>query len=151
MTTPRTIEARKRVSQPVALAIAGVKESLNTGMIQIGRMLIGIAEARMDADARLPLSIGADAVDRAVELLSATSTAYRQAVITHGALSIDKADLGLKTVAWGDWFPTPTSVDLQRIGAEADLVQAFHDADAEPVARDAARGTVVGLPGRVAA
>ncbi|MBA2932678.1 hypothetical protein HZF05_01090 [Sphingomonas sp. CGMCC 1.13654] len=151
MPTPRTIEARKRVSQPVALAIAGVKESLNTGMIQIGQMLIGIAEARMDPDARMPLSIGADAVDHAVELLSATSTAYRKAVIAHGALSIDKADLGLKTVAWGDWFPTPTTSDLERIGADADLVRAFQDAGAEPVAQDAARGTVVGLPGRVAA
>lgn len=151
MTTPRTIEARKRVSQPVALAIAGVKESLNTGMIQIGEMLIGIAEARMDTDARMPLSIGADAVDHAVELLSATSVAYRKAVIAHGALSIDKADLGLNTVSWGDWSPTPKTGDLEKIGAGADLIRAFQDAGAEPVAGDDTRGTVVGLPGRVAA
>lgn len=151
MPTARTIEARKRVSQPVALAIAGVKESLNAGMIQIGQMLIGIAEARMDADARMPLSIGADAVDHAVELLSATSAAYRKAVIAHGALSIDKADLGLKTVAWGDWFPTPSTGDLERVGADADLIRAFQDAGAEPICDDEARDRVVGLPGRVAA
>lgn len=150
MPTPKTIEARMRVAQPIALAIAGVKASLNDSMAQIGHMLVGIADARTDTEARFPLGVTVDAVDHAAELLASMSRTYRQAIITHGALSVDKAELGLKTVAWGDWFPTPTKGDLERVDLEGDLARALAAAESEAgAAGDDAK--VVAMPGRVAA
>jgi hypothetical protein len=122
MTTPRTIEARSKAAKQVAHAIHEVEASFNQTIANIGRLFTSIAEARLDACARMPLSVGMAASEQAAAMASTAVLGYRQTVQAHDELSADKGRLGLATVSWGDIYNTVTSEDRHRLAGTASLV-----------------------------
>lgn len=106
MTSQRTKDARTAAAFPVGQAIHHVEASLNMSFINIGELLSSVGKARLDPEARMPLTVGVAASEQALLAASAIQAAYRYSVEAHRHLADDKAELGLKTVAWGDFWPT---------------------------------------------
>ena len=118
MVSPATIQVRSEGAQPIAVSIHEVEKSINTSLLKVGELISNIARFRLDTRSRLPLSTCMQASEQVAHLVGALSLAYRESVETHRHLADDKQMLGLKTVAWGDWFDTFNSEDETRIAAE---------------------------------
>lgn len=118
MVSEATIQARSAAAQPIAHSIHEVKVSINMSLVKVGELISNIGRFRLDQRSRLPLSACMQASEQAAHLAGALSLAYRESVETHRHLAEDKDMLGLKTVAWGDWFDTFKSEDQARIAAE---------------------------------
>ena len=120
MTSQRTLEARRAAALPVGAAIGEVETSINLSMVKVGELIAQIGRARLDQAARMPLSVGMAASEKAVEIVGALSAAYRFSVEAHGQLSIDKEMLGLQVVSFGDLSNTFAGFDERRMAkAEA--------------------------------
>jgi hypothetical protein len=123
MASPRTQEARNAAAFPVGQAIHHVETSINTSIVRIGELIASVGHARLNMEARMPLTIGLAATEQAALAAGALSAAYRHSVEAHRHLSDDKATLGLKTVAWGDFWPTynqPSGEDSARDDASVE-------------------------------
>ena len=119
MTSPRTLNARTTAALPVGTSMNEVEASINTSMVKIGELLANIGRARLDREARMPLSIGMAATDQITQAATALSAAYRLSVAAHGCLATDKSMLGLQVVDWGDYSNTYNAFDDRRLAQDA--------------------------------
>lgn len=122
MTSQRTFDARTAVALPVGAAMGEVETSINQSMVKVGELIAHIGRARLDRAARMPLSVGMAAVEKAVEIVGSLSAAYRFSVEAHEQLSVDKEMLGLQVVSFGDISNTFSHFDERRMaGAQTEI------------------------------
>jgi hypothetical protein len=100
------LHERKKAAEQVARRLFAAEAAIDTAISRAADLAAVMPAVREDA--RLSALIGQDAIESAIEAISALSAARRGIVETHKNLSVVQAQIGLGAMAMGGLVQKPS-------------------------------------------
>jgi hypothetical protein len=108
------LKKRRDAAMRVAESLFAAEEAIDTALARAAELNGTLVTARTDA--QLSALVGQDAFEVSASAFAALARARADIVETHKRLSEAKIQVGLRTIAFGDSLPKPTTGEFKETG-----------------------------------